>query len=132
MGETTKKTGEANNKKRLLVVDDDKMVLSILRGYLLTDYNVRCVDTGKEALEILEYAKPDCILLDYKMPVMDGPEVLKRIRQSGKLNDVPVIFLTGASDRESVAECLSYHPADYILKPVDKLTLLHRLSKVLN
>ena len=122
---------ENKNKKRLLLVDDDKMVLSILRGYLLTDYNVRCVESGKEALEILEYARPDCILLDYKMPVMDGPEVLKRIRQMGKLDDVPVIFLTGASDRESVAECLSYHPADYILKPVDKNTLLRRLKTVL-
>lgn len=59
---------ETNNKKRLLVVEDDKMVLSILREYLLTDYNVCCVDTGKEALEILEYARPDCILLDYKCP----------------------------------------------------------------
>ena len=125
------KMSENANKKRLLIVDDDKMVLSILRGYLLTEYNVRCVDSGKEALEILEYAKPDCILLDYKMPVMDGPEVLKRIRQLGKATDVPVIFLTGASDRESVAECLSYHPADYILKPVDKNTLLRRLKNVL-
>ena len=122
---------ETNNKKRLLVVEDDKMVLSILREYLLTDYNVCCADTGKEALEILEYARPDCILLDYKMPVMDGPAVLKRIRQTGKLNDVPVIFLTSASDPESVAECLSFHPADYILKPVSKATLLQRLSRVL-
>lgn len=122
---------ETNNKKRLLVVEDDKMVLSILRENPLTDYNVCCADTGKEALEILEYARPDCILLDYKMPVMDGPAVLKRIRQTGKLNDVPVIFLTSASDPESVAECLSFHPADYILKPVGKATLLHRLSRVL-
>ena len=73
--------------------------------------------------------KPDLILLDYEMPVTSGPQVLEMIRSETKTDTIPVIFLTGKGDRESVLKVLALKPDGYLLKSTDKTTLLKSLEE---
>ncbi len=115
-------------KKSLLLVDDDLAYLKMLGGSLQTKYNVSMVKSGLECLEFLEENRPDMILLDYMMPVMSGPDVLDEIRQNPETAVIPVIFLTGRNDRESVVEVLMKKPAGYILKTSSMETILDNLK----
>ena len=73
--------------------------------------------------------KPDLILLDYEMPVTSGPQVLEMIRSETKTDTIPVIFLTGKGDRESVLKVLALKPDGYLLKSMDKAALLKSLEE---
>ena len=68
------------------------------------------------ALEFLDMHPIDLVLLDYKMPTMDGPKVLEAIRSDERLSDLPVIFLTANNDRQSVMNAMQFKPDGYILK----------------
>ena len=74
------------------------------------------VTSGAQAMMYVADNKPDLILLDYEMPVTSGSKVLEMLRSEPKTADIPVIFLTGKGDRESVMQVLSMKPAGYILK----------------
>ena len=67
---------------------------------------------------------PDLILLDYEMPVISGPQVLEMIRSESKVDGIPVIFLTGKGDRESVMKVLAMKPDGYLLKSMERAKLL--------
>ena len=73
--------------------------------------------------------KPDLILLDYEMPVTSGPQVLEMIRSETKTDTIPVIFLTGKGDRESVMKVLALKPDGYLLKSMEKAALLKSLEE---
>ena len=73
--------------------------------------------------------KPDLILLDYEMPVTSGPQVLEMIRSEMKVGSIPVIFLTGKGDRESVLKVLALKPDGYLLKSMEKAALLKSLEE---
>ena len=68
------------------------------------------------AIEFLDMHPVDLVLLDYKMPTMDGPKVLEAIRNDERLSNLPVIFLTSSNDRQSVINAMQYGPDGYILK----------------
>jgi CheY-like chemotaxis protein len=103
----------------VLVVDDDRSVLSILSHILERDYAVSTVTSGAEALEILETRLVDLVLLDIMMPEMDGIEVCAAIQANPKIRDLPVIFLTGMEDEGAEEAALAAAGAvDYISKPV--------------
>lgn len=116
-----------SERKHILVVDDDPIMLKLIRAYLQDDYKVSVVNSGKIAIEFLLKYKPDLILLDYMMPLYNGATVLKIIQSRETTKDIPVFFLTGKTDLGTVSECLSYHPAGYIVKPVAKAALLEKL-----
>ncbi len=118
---------EGSVKKHVLVVDDNPIVLKLIRAYLQDDYKVSVVNSGKIAVEFLLKYKPDLILLDYMMPLYNGATVLKIIQSKAETRDIPVFFLTGKTDRETVEECIALHPAGYIVKPVAKSALLDKL-----
>ena len=73
--------------------------------------------------------KPDLILLDYEMPVTSGPQVLEMIRSETKTDTIPVIFLTGKGDRESVLKVLALKPDGYLRKSMEKAALLKSLEE---
>ena len=118
--------------KHILIVDDDKNMLKMLRLFLADDYEVTMVDSGKLALEAVIKHTPDLILLDYMMPLFDGPHVLEIIRKREESKNVPVLFLTSVTDKEKILECLSLNPQGYLVKPVSRSDLLQRVSEVLN
>ena len=119
-------------KGHILIVDDDKNMLKMLRMFLADDYSVTIVDSGKLALEAVIKKTPDLILLDYMMPLFDGPHVLEIIRKREESKNVPVLFLTSVTDREKILECLSLNPQGYLVKPISREELLQRVDEVLN
>ena len=109
---------EKNNsdKKHILVVDDEPIILRSIKVWLGDDFHLSLVSSGEMALQFLDMHPVDLVLLDYKMPTMDGPKVLEAIRSDERLNNLPVIFLTANNDRQSVLNAMQLKPDGYILK----------------
>jgi len=102
----------------VLGVDDDDTVQETLRRFLDSKgYDVHTADNGEEALEALERVAPDVMLLDIRMPGMDGLEVLQRVEEEGL--EVGVIMISGQADEETARRTLEQGAADYITKPFD-------------
>ena len=125
----TIKTNSA--RKHILVVDDNPIMLKTIKEHLHDKYDVATAISGKVALKFLQKKKTDLILLDYEMPDENGAEVLKRLRSDVLTKDIPVIFLTGITERNKIAQVLVLKPQGYLLKPVDHNKLLETISKVL-
>jgi len=102
----------------VMAVDDLQINLMILEAILEEDYNVICVTSGEEALaRLAEEPKPDLMLLDLSMPVMDGFELLAKMREDPSLAVIPAIFVTGERDQYSEERGLNLGAVDYIKKP---------------
>lgn len=119
---------EQKMRKHILVIDDDPMMLKLVNEQLHDSYDVATAISGKLALKFLEKKQTDLIILDYEMPVDNGPAVLKKLRENAETKDIPVVFLTGVSERERIQEVLLMRPQGYLLKPIDfdRLTTLIR------
>jgi len=122
-------------KKRILIVDDDPSYARMVREWIKDFYKVDIVTAGMQAitflLKVAEKDKVDMILLDYEMPVVDGPQVLQMLRQEPVTADIPVVFLTGVGNRESVTRVMGLKPAGYILKTTTREDILHFLKEKL-
>ncbi|WP_026651088.1 response regulator [Butyrivibrio proteoclasticus] len=116
-------------KKSILVVDDDASYLGLIREWLKDDYRVSMANSGLQAIKWLGKNKADLILLDHEMPVTTGPQVLEMLRSDEETKNIPVMFLTGKSDKESVMAVVSLKPEGYFLKTIDKKELLEKLSE---
>src|SRR5574344_1743394 len=103
--------------KHILIVDDNKENLTAARHVLSDIYKVTAVTMGMQALKFLENNRADLILLDINMPEMDGFEVMKRIRSTPEMLDIPIIFLTADNDAETESKCLECGAVDFIAKP---------------
>lgn len=117
--------------KRVLAIDDAAIILSRIKDALGGYYDVVTVNSGVRALRYLEKSKPDLILLDIRMPLRDGFEILRDISAMEDRADVPVIMLTSMEDKRSVMEGIKLGIRDYILKPFDPDDLLERVQRVL-
>ena len=104
------------NKKKILVVDDSGAMLRNVKGWLGDKYHVVPANSGAMAIKYLSMDKPDLVLLDYEMPVVNGRQVLEMIRTESDFSSIPVIFLTGKNDRESIMDVLALKPEGYLLK----------------
>ena len=83
------------------------------------DYQIATAKSGLSAIRCITLDRPDLILLDYEMPVCDGRQVLEMIRSEEDFADIPVIFLTGRVDKESVSKVMAFKPTGYLLKTLD-------------
>lgn len=127
------KIKSADGIRNVLVVDDDIMMFKLIRKYLGDEkYRVAVLPNGKLVMSFLEKRPTDLVLLDYMMPDLDGPAVLKMIRESEEFKDIPVIFLTSVAEEKEVWRCLELNPQGYILKPVRREDLLKRIDDVLD
>ena len=115
-------------KKSILIVDDDPQYLSLVRQWLKDAYKVSMANSGLQAIKFLGKNKVDLILLDHEMPVTSGPQVLEMLRNDEETKGIPVMFLTGKSDKESVMAVLSLRPEGYFLKTIEKEELLQQLK----
>lgn len=125
--EKEKKTG----RKHILVVDDSVTMLKAIKEHLHEHYDVATAISGKVAMKFLEKKKTDLILLDYEMPEENGPEVLQKLRANEATKNLPVIFLTGITERKKIEKALVLRPQGYLLKPVDHEKLLAVIGKAL-
>lgn len=103
-------------KKKILVVDDSGAMLRNVKRWLEDHYQVSLANSGAMAIKFLAVNRPDLILLDYEMPILDGRQMLEMIRAESEFADIPVIFLTSKDDRESVIQVMSLKPNGYLLK----------------
>ena len=116
-------------RKNVLVVDDDSVTLRSIKKMIEGEYDVTVATSGIQAMTAIGKRRPDLILLDYEMPVCDGRKTLQMIRADEELKDIPVIFLTGISDRAHVQAVVELKPAGYLLKPAVKEGLLEAIGK---
>ena len=105
-----------HTKKKILVVDDSGAVLRNVKGWLEDRYQVILANSGAMAIKYLTLNKPDLVLLDYEMPVVNGKQVLEMIRTETEFSSIPVIFLTSKNDRESITQVMALKPEGYLLK----------------
>lgn len=122
---------KAVSKKHILVVDDDPLMLKLIREYLHEEYEVATANSGRTALKFLEKKNTDLILLDYEMPVEDGPAVLQKLHSNDATKDIPVVFLTGITEYDKIQKALVQKPQGYLLKPVDHEKLLETIVKLI-
>lgn len=120
-----------SDRKKVLVVDDVAISLSVTEQALRDHYEVITVNSGNRALRYLRREKPDLILLDIRMDDMDGIETLKAIREMDNRADIPVIMLTAQGDKATVLETAKLGIYDYMLKPFAPQELLNRVQSAL-
>lgn len=120
---------------QVLIVDDYDFIREQIHGYLteLGFTNITSVENGKEAFDRL--MNPDLpqiglVILDRQMPVMDGIELLKKIRDEIDLVSLPVIFCTSINDRAGILEAISAGATNYIVKPFTKDILTQKISTI--
>lgn len=124
---------QANKRQsRLLVADDDPMNREVLSMRLeFEGYEVDTAEDGEDALRKLEEQKFDLVLLDLVMPVMEGDEVLKRMKADQTLREIPVIMISGLEDLDTVARCIELGADDYLQKPYKPVLLRARINACL-
>ena len=121
---------EFRRKKTILVVDDDDDFLSVMKIWLKNAYIVVGTHSGVEAVSYLgNHTPPDLILLDYEMPDLDGYDVMQWLHGTPQTAGIPIIFLTGINDRESVMRIVKHKPDGYLLKTMRKSDLLDALER---
>jgi CheY-like chemotaxis protein len=118
--------------QKVLIVDDiesNRMVLSeILNIY---GFNVQEAKNGKEAIDLAKKINPDIILMDLRMPVMDGYEAIKILKDDSKLKNIPIVVLTASAIRTSDEDIKKINSDGYIRKPISRSELLAELKKYL-
>ncbi len=118
--------------KRILVVDDDENILNLEKTILEGQgFQVTRAAGGAEALRLLETASFDLVLLDVMMPEVDGFTVCRKIKEDGRLKDLPVIFLTAKGGGEALAEGFESGAVMYINKPFTANKLLTIVNTML-
>ena len=117
--------------KKILVIDDDPLYATTVCEWLKTDYRMTMITDGKQAIRFLETDRVDLILLDYCMPGLDGSQVFEILKNRPETESIPVIFLTGAGNRENFSKIISLGPQGYVLKSTNREGLLKILRDYL-
>ena len=119
-------------KNRVLVCDDDALLLDLVQYRLASrGYEVSVASDGGEALKRLAEATPDAIVLDAMMPVIDGYELLRRIREAPATANTPVIMLTARKQEQDILSALELGASDYMVKPFIPEELVARLGRLI-
>lgn len=117
---------------KILSVDDSKTIRMIVkRAFSTFDAIVLEACNGEDGLAIADADRPDLIVLDVTMPVMDGVTMLTRLKQSAHLKNIPVIMLTAESGRENVAFIAKLGVRDYLVKPFQDAQLIEKVHRVI-
>lgn len=103
-------------KKKILVVDDSDFMRTKMTQLLAAHYDMIEASSSISAIKKITINRPDLVLLDYEMPVCDGRQALEMIRSDEDIADIPVMFLTGRGDKESVRKVMALKPEGYLLK----------------
>ncbi|HEU4366767.1 MAG TPA: response regulator [Methylomirabilota bacterium] len=120
----------ASRRRRLLIVDDEPLILEVLREHFRADYDVETALNGADALGAIVRARPDVVMLDITMPRMNGVEVLKDIKQID--DSIAVIMVTANEQVALAAEALKHGAFGYVPKPFDFRYLDHMVATLLD
>lgn len=121
---------QANNDLMILVVEDEVVNQQMMTMVLEKEnYQVILAKDGQEAIDILESKIPNLILMDIKMPKINGLEVTKLIKTNPKLQHIPIVMLSAHTEQPVVNECLKCGAVDYLIKPAQRKELLDRVTR---
>jgi len=118
-------------RKKVICVDDMNFSLISIKKALEAHYEVYPAESNAKMYKIMERVRPDIIVLDVNMPDVDGYETIKDLKVDKRFSDIPVIFLTCNSDKESVVKGLSLGAAAFVIKPFNALKLLECINNQL-
>jgi len=118
--------------EKILLVDDEEANLRLITQWLIPlGYDVEFASNGKKAVQKVSESRPDLIILDIMMPVMDGHEACRIIKEDPKTMNIPIIMVTALHDRESKLKGLSCSANDFLSKPIDQAELIIRVRNLL-
>ena len=119
--------------EKIWIVDDEPDLLELVRDTLeMAGYTVITASDGEEGLKSITEDSPDLVILDIKMPKIDGMEVLERVRKNPLLNGLPIIMLTSLKGEGIIREAKEVGANDYIVKPFSQIDLLNRVKRVIS
>jgi two-component system, cell cycle response regulator DivK len=117
--------------KRILIVEDVELNRDLLVQLLEDDYDILTATDGAQGLELADRERPDLILMDLSLPVVDGWEATRRLKGSEDLKDIPVIALTAHAMEGDEAKARACGCDDYLAKPIDETRLFEKLHHLL-
>lgn len=115
---------QQEGKKKILVVDDDIATLKTIKTFLQEFYDVVLVNSGAQAIDYIVRYKADLLIIDYRMPMLDGATTLKSIRYQPNGMNTPAFFLTALADQETIDKCLRAGATGVITKPISQKKIL--------
>ena len=115
-------------KPIILAVDDNPTILKVVNQILSSQYKVYTLNKPEELDDFIERIKPDLFLLDYNMPLMDGSQVLEKLRNNLSFSNTPIIFLTSEGKEGRIIDVLKMGANDYILKPINESLLRKKIA----
>lgn len=117
-------------KKKILAIDDEKSIRFIIENTFNKDFEVTSISNGMDALFYLQTGNlPDVIICDVEMPVLNGFEFIRKIRESGFFNEIPLIMLSGKEESADKIKCFEMGADDYVLKPFNPKELIARIKR---
>jgi CheY-like chemotaxis protein len=130
--EKTDRPKEQTHRVKILVVDDDTALIETIRHrFEYCKWEVINAADGIEGLEKAANEKPDLIVLDINMPVLNGHEMIRRLRGNGKLKEIPVIMCTMSNKVQDITAAASFNISGYVTKPFDFAELIEKISNAL-
>jgi len=111
-------------RKKILVVDDDIATLKTIKNFLQEEYDVVLVNSGAQAIDYIIRYKADLLIIDYRMPMLDGATTLKSIRYQPNGMNTPAFFLTALADQDTIDKCISAGARGVITKPISQKKIL--------
>lgn len=122
-----------SNSKRILIIEDDNDILTMEKDALeIAGYKVYGVGSGLQAEEILAKEKIDLIVLDLRLPNVDGREFLKKLRKIPRLHDIPILVCSASGHKEDVIKCGQHGVKDYLVKPFRLKVFVDRVNRLLD
>ena len=135
MGVTPKHVDVLIRQLTVLVVDDNQFMRKLVRGLLMNIGVSSVVEAGDglEALEEIRSSRPDMVILDWEMPLLNGPELVRIVRSPGAfpVPDIPIIMLTAFGDRRRIVELVQIGVNEFLCKPVSAKALYDRIVSIL-
>ncbi|OHB59969.1 MAG: hypothetical protein A2167_06625 [Planctomycetes bacterium RBG_13_46_10] len=127
------KSKKKSVQPKILIVDDEPDYITAIQCRLeWSHYDVITATNGQEGLEKVASEKPDLVLLDTNMPIMNGHDVLERLKQNPELKNIPVIMVTALCEAQDIAKASSYGVVDYVAKPFDFAELVEKIANALS
>jgi CheY-like chemotaxis protein len=115
--------------KKILIVEDNELNRDLLVQLLEDDYELVTTDNGAAGVEMAQQERPDLILMDMSLPVMDGWEATRRLKADGRVKHIPVIALTAHAMSSDEEKALAAGCDDYLAKPLDEDLLFDKLDQ---
>jgi len=117
-------------KRKILAIDDEKSIRFIIENTFNKEFEVTTLSNGMDALYYIQSGNlPDVIICDVEMPVMNGFEFIKRIRESGFFDEIPLIMLSGKEESADKIKCFEMGADDYVVKPFNPRELIVRIKR---